>query len=147
MTFGYQYTGDAGQGAGQSELAGFPFGQSARASMTTNAVYAGLQTTVAQRLALTGQVRQDWVAGDAPTTWRLGARVRPEGDRHPSESWHMGRHFERHRCSTGSGLIRSGYIGNPALRPERSQGWEAGFTTDIPAADGSRFRHDRGDVF
>ena len=41
--------------------------------MSTNAVYAGLQTTVGQRLALTGQLRQDWVAGDSPTTWRLGA--------------------------------------------------------------------------
>jgi vitamin B12 transporter len=32
-----------------------------------------------------------------------------------------------------------GYVGNPNLKPEQSEGWEAGFTTDIPAAGRPNF--------
>ena len=39
---------------------GFPYLQNTNASMTTNAVYSGLQTTLWNRLTLTGQVRQDY---------------------------------------------------------------------------------------
>ena len=38
------------------------------------------------------------------------------------------------------GVDSTGYVGNPNLQPETAQGWEAGFTTDLPAfarADGS----------
>ena len=44
--------------------------------MTDDALYAGLQTTLLQRVTLTGQLRQDWVDGDQPFTWRLGAVTR-----------------------------------------------------------------------
>lgn len=37
------------------------------------------------------------------------------------------------------GVDSSGYIGNPNLNPEESQGWEAGFTTDFPALGRSDF--------
>ncbi len=46
MTFGYEYIGDTAKVRVNENFAGFPFGQGATASMTTNAVYAGLQTTV-----------------------------------------------------------------------------------------------------
>src|SRR6185437_9240536 len=72
LTFGYEYIGDDINERFQSNsLTGF-FGNSARASMVTNALYAGVQTTVLQRLTLTGQVRQDWVDEQSPTTWRIG---------------------------------------------------------------------------
>ncbi|MGD0105375.1 MAG: hypothetical protein ABSC06_15225 [Rhodopila sp.] len=72
ITFGYEYTGDTAKVRTNENFGGFPFAQNASGSMTDNAAYAGLQTTVLKCLALTGQVRQDWVDDDAPTTWRLG---------------------------------------------------------------------------
>ena len=72
LTFGYEYTGDRAKVRVNENFGGFPFAQAASASMTDNAIYAGLQTTVLQRLTLTGQVRQDWVDGASPTTWRIG---------------------------------------------------------------------------
>ena len=68
---------------------------------------------------------------DAPTTWRLGGvydlkeiathlkLAYGTGFRAPSL-------FDRYRVDS------YGYIGNPDLKPEQSQGWEAGFTTDFP---------------
>ena len=70
MTFGYQYTGDTAKVRVNDNFGGFVFGQSATASMIDHAVYAGLQTTVLDRLALTGQLRHDWVGGDSPGTDR-----------------------------------------------------------------------------
>jgi vitamin B12 transporter len=138
MTFGYQYTGDQIKVRTNENFGGFPFDQSARASMTTNAVYAGLQTTVAQRLTLTGQVRQDWVAGDSPSTWRLGAVYDlREIATHLKVAY--GTAFRAPSLFDRFGVDSTGFVGNPTLRPERSQGWEAGFTTGIPAAGRSDF--------
>jgi vitamin B12 transporter len=138
ITFGYQYTGDEAKVRVNENFGSFPFGQSARASMTTNAVYAGLQTTVAQRLALIGQVRNDWVAGDSASTWRLGAVYDlKEIATHLKVAY--GTAFRAPSLFDRFGIDTSGFVGNPALRPERSEGWEAGFTTDIPVAARSDF--------
>lgn len=137
-TFGYEYTADTAKVRVNENFGGLPFGQSAGASMTTNAVYAGLQTKLMQRLELSGQVRQDWVVGQTPTTWRLGSVY---------DAREIGTHF---KLAYGTafraaslfdryGVDTFGYIGNPALKPERSQGWEAGFTTNIPALGRSDF--------
>jgi vitamin B12 transporter len=138
MTFGYEYTGDEAKVRVNENFAGFPFGQSAKASMTTNAIHAGLQTTVAQRLAFTGQVRQDWVAGASPSTWRLGAVYDlKEIATHLKVAY--GTAFRAPSLFDRFGVDSTGFFGNPALRPERSQGWEAGFTTDIPIAARANF--------
>ncbi len=132
MTFGYEYTGDTAKVRVNEDFAGFPFAQSATASMATNAAYVGFQTNVMQRLELTGQVRQDWVEGQSPTTWRLGSVY---------DAHEIGTHFKV-AYGTGFraaslfdrfGVDSSGYVGNPALKPEQSEGWEVGFVTDIPA--------------
>ena len=68
MTFGYEYIGDTAKVRTNDNYGGFPYAEAASASMTTNAAYAGLQTTVLQRLALTGQVRKDWVDDQEPVT-------------------------------------------------------------------------------
>jgi vitamin B12 transporter len=133
MTFGYEYIGDTAKVRVNDNFAGFPFGQSASASMTTNAVYAGLQTTVLQRLALTGQIRQDWVDGDRPTTWRLGA-VYDFKEIATHLKFAYGTGFRAPSLFDRYGVDSFGYVGNPNLKPEQSQGWETGFTTDIPAA-------------
>ncbi len=138
MTFGYEYTGDTAKVRVNDNFAGFPYSQDATASMTTNAAYWGLQTTLLDRLAMTGQVRQDWVAAQAPTTWRLGA-VFDASEINTHFKVAYGTAFRAPSLFDRYGVDSSGYVGNPLLRPETSQGWEAGFTTDIPAFGRSDF--------
>jgi vitamin B12 transporter len=131
MTFGYEYIGDTAKVRVNENFGGFPYGQAATASMTTNAVYAGLQTTVLQRLALTAQLRQDWVVNDAPTTWRLGGVYDlSEIATHLKLAYGTG--FRVPSLFDRYGVDTLGYVGNPDLKPEQAKGWEAGFTTDIP---------------
>jgi vitamin B12 transporter len=138
MTFGYEYIGDTAKVRVNENFDGFPYGQNASASMTTNAIHAGLQTTVLQRLAVTGQIRQDWVEGDEPTTWRLGAVYDlKEIATHLKVAYGTG--FRAPSLFDRFGVDTSGYVGNPNLKPEQSEGWEAGFTTDIPAAGRADF--------
>jgi vitamin B12 transporter len=106
---------------------GSPFSQSAKAAMTDDALYAGLQATL-QRLTLTGQVRQDWVAGNQPFTWRLGAVFDvPEIATRFRAAY--GTAFRAPSLFDRFGVDSFGYVGNPNLKPESAQGWEAGFTT------------------
>jgi vitamin B12 transporter len=138
MTFGYQYTGDQIKVRTQSSGLFGPFAQSANASMTTNGIYAGLQTTVMQRLALTGQLRRDWVEDNSPSTWRLGAVYDlKEIATHLKVAY--GTAFRAPSLFERFGVDSTGFTGNPALQPEQSEGWEAGFTTDISVAAKSDF--------
>jgi vitamin B12 transporter len=138
MTFGYQYTGDQIKVRSQSSGLFGPFAQSANASMTTNGIYAGLQTTVLQRLALTGQLRHDWVEDNSPSTWRLGAVYDlKEIATHLKVAY--GTAFRVPSLFERFGVDSTGFRGNPTLQPERSEGWEAGFTTDISVAAKSDF--------
>ena len=73
LTFGYEYIADSAKVRVNSVVSGFPFSQNASAHMETNAGYAGLQTTILDRLTLTGQIRQDSVLNNKPFTWRTGA--------------------------------------------------------------------------
>jgi vitamin B12 transporter len=130
MTFGYEYIGDTAKVRTNENYAGYPYAENASASMTTNAIYAGVQTTVQERLALTAQIRQDWVDGDTPTTWRLGGVYDvKEIATHLKLSYGTG--FRAPSLFDRYGVDTFGYVGNPNLKPEQSQGWETGFTTDL----------------
>ena len=138
MTFGYEYIGDTAKVRTNDNYGGFPYAEAASASMTTNAAYAGLQTTVLQRLALTGQVRKDWVDDQAPVTWRLGGVFDlKELATHIKLAY--GTAFRAPSLFDRYGVDSFGYVGNPNLRPEQSRGWEVGFTTDLPAAGRTDF--------
>jgi vitamin B12 transporter len=131
-TFGYEYTADNIKLRTNDSYAGFPYAQNATAAQTDDAAYAGLQSTLWHRLTMTGQVRQDWIGPNAPTTWRLGAVVHaPEIDTNFKAAY--GTAFRAPSLFDRFGVDSSGYVGNPNLRPESSQGWEAGFTTTLPA--------------
>jgi vitamin B12 transporter len=91
-----------------------------------------------QRLTLTAQLRHDWVEGDSPTTWRIGAVY----DLKPiATHFHVayGTGFRAASLFERYGVDSYGYTGNPNLKAEQSEGWEAGFITDIPAAGRSDF--------
>jgi vitamin B12 transporter len=138
MTFGYEYIGDTAKVRTNDVYPGDTFTQSVAATATDNAVYAGLQTTLLRRLALTAQLRQEWVADDSPATWRVGGvydlkeiathlkLAYGTAFRAPSLYDRYGNYVSDY----GGSLYN--YVGNPNLKPERSSGWEAGFTTDIP---------------
>lgn len=131
LTFGYEYIGDTAKVRVNSVSGGFPFAQNADASMTTNSGYAGLQTTLLQRLTLTGQIRQDAVLNDMPFTWRLGAVLAaPEILTHFKVAY--GTAFRAPTLFDRFGVDSTGFVGNPTLQPETAQGWEVGFTTDVP---------------
>lgn len=130
LTFGYEYINDSVNTALNSSTDGYPYQQNTDAAMTTNALYAGLQTTLWQRLTVTGQVRQDWVLNDAPFTWRLGAVLAvPELATHFKAAY--GTAFRAPALFDRYGIDSYGYVGNPNLKPESAQGWELGFTTDV----------------
>ena len=81
---------------------------------------------------MTGQVRQDWIGQNMPTTWRLGAVVRAaEIDTNFKAAY--GTAFRAPSLFDRFGVDSTGYAGNPNLRPESAQGWEAGFATTLPA--------------
>jgi vitamin B12 transporter len=132
LTFGYEYTGDNAKSRSTSNAASGPYATSFSAFMADYAAYAGLQATVLNRLVVTGQLRQDWVAGDSPGTWRIGGVYDlKEIATHFKLSYGTG--FRAPSLYDRYGVDAYGFVGNPALKPERSSGWEAGFVTDVPA--------------
>ena len=132
LTFGFEQTADRAKvRLNESNLFG-PFNENVDASATDNAAYAGLQGTLWDRLTLTGQIRQDWVLNDTPTTWRLGAvldvpRIATRFKAAYGTAFRAPSLFDRFGVSQF-------FIGNPNLRAESAQGWEAGFTTTVPGA-------------
>jgi vitamin B12 transporter len=132
LTFGYEHIADNINVKVSQSFFGSPFAQSAKASMIDDAVYAGLQTTLLQRLTLTGQIRQDWVTAQAPLTWRLGAVLDvPEVATRFKAAY--GTAFRAPSLFDRFGVDSFGYVGNPDLLPENAQGWEVGFTTTVGA--------------
>ncbi len=132
LTFGYEYIRDSATVRVNEVSDGSLFLQDAAASMTDNAFYAGLQSTLWQRLTVTGQIRQDFVINDAPLTWRLGAVLdAPQIATHFKVAY--GTAFRAPSLFDRFGIDNFGYIGNPNLKPEVAQGWEVGFTTDVAA--------------
>lgn len=131
MTFGYEYTDDTAKVRLNDSSGGFPYGNSASGSLSDSAAYVGLQTTLLTRLDLTAQLRQDWVVNDSPTTWRVGSVYDlSELSTHLKLSY--GTAFRAPSLFDRYG-VGTYYLGNAALKPERSTGWETGFTTDVHA--------------
>lgn len=130
LTFGYEHTADNINVKVNQSFFGLPFQQSARASMNDDALYAGVETTLFERLTLTGQIRQDWVAGNVPFTWRVGAVLDvPEVASRIKAAY--GTAFRAPSLFDRFGVDSFGYVGNPELLPEQAQGWELGFTSTI----------------
>jgi len=105
------------------------------AHQDTDSGYAGLQTRLWQRLTATGQVREDAVTGQGSAfTWRLGGVLDlSEIDTKLHAAYGTG--FRAPALYELYGISNDGpytFAGNPNLRPERSQGWEAGIQTDLP---------------
>ena len=130
LTFGYELTPDTAVVRLNDNSVGGPTQENANASQTDEAVYLGLQSTLWRRLAMTGQVRQDWEAENQPTTWRIGG-VFDLHEIDTSLKAAYGTAFRSPSLFDRFGIAVD-FVGNPNLKPESAQGWEAGFTTTLP---------------
>ena len=134
LVFGAAHVADRANSALDANFGGFPYQNNIRASSTSDAAHAGGQTTLWQRLTLTGDLRGEEARyGGGAVTWRAGAVLAVP------EVW------SRARLSYGTafrapslydlfGADTSGYLGNPGLKPERSTGYELGWSIDLPGA-------------
>jgi vitamin B12 transporter len=137
VTFGYEHEADKLDSKNNDFFFGSPGDIGAvKAHADSDAGYAGLQSTVSSRLVLTGQVREDAtsIAGDA-FTYRVGGVLDvPELASHIKASY--GTSFRAPALNDRYGMDYFGfgsfYFGNPNLKPERGDTYEAGVTTDLP---------------
>lgn len=130
--FGYEHRQDTSNSRLALITAGVPYDSTVRASATSDAGHAGVQGTLWHRLTLTADIRGEGAryGGDA-VTWRAGAVLAlPELLSRLHAAY--GTAFRAPSLYDLFGQDNYGYTGNPALRPERSQGYEIGWATDLP---------------
>jgi vitamin B12 transporter len=134
LTGGAGYNADKADTSINSVSGGFPYDSLTRAHDEVFDGYAGIQTRLWKRLTTTAQIREDSTSdsGDA-LTWRLGG-VFDVSEIATRLKASYGTGFRAPALFDRYGVDSYGYMGNPNLRPERSQGWEAGFETDLPLA-------------
>jgi vitamin B12 transporter len=139
FTFGYEHVNDEANTSLDDVDGGYPYQSLTRAHDDTDSGFLGAQTRLFKRLTVTGQIREDatTIAGNA-FTWRAGG-VFDLSEISTRLKASYGTGFRAPALFDRYGVDSDGYVGNPDLRPERSQGWEAGFSTDlpVPAAMGS----------
>ena len=131
LLFGTEYSNDTAHEHVDEDNGGYTI--FVHASQHSWSGHMGLQTTVANRLTLTGAVRDDTVSsfGNA-VTWRAGAVLTvPEIDTTLKGS--VGTGFLAPSLFDLYYVDNFGDSGNPNLRPEYSTGWEIGPQFDIPA--------------
>lgn len=134
VIFGASRTIDTAHSALVANFGGFPYQNTTRASAASNAGHLGGQTTLWQRLSLSADIRaEDAKYGGAAVTWRAGAVFAiPEAWSRAKLSY--GTAFRAPSLYDLFGADTSGYVGNAALKPERSEGYEIGWAIDVPGA-------------
>ncbi len=132
MAFGFQRTADFANDSLDDSYFGVPFVQETHAEQISSAWHTGIQSTLWRRLTFTGSLLEDAVSavGNA-FTWRGGVVLAV-----PELS-------SRFKLSGGTAFLApslfdlfgsgGGFQGNPNLKPERSIGFEVGWTTTLPA--------------
>jgi vitamin B12 transporter len=133
LVFGYEHIRDSSKSRLNESFFGFPFQQSISAAESSNAGHAGVQATLFKRLTATADVRGDEADfGGGAVTWRIGGVFAvPEILSRLKASY--GTAFRAPSLFDLFGVDNNGYVGNPNLRPERSQGYELGWAIDVPA--------------
>ena len=137
LTLDYEHASDQAHTRIDDLTVAFPpaYESSVVAHADTDSGSAGVQTKVFDRLTATGQVREDatTIAGDA-FTWRVGGVLAaPEIVSRLHATY--GTSFRAPALFDRYGVDDFGYHGNPDLKPERAQGWEAGWAVDLPLGE------------
>jgi len=132
LLFGYEHSADSSRSALNSTSGGFAYQSDVHASAQSDAGHVGLQTTLARRLTVTADAREEQgTYGGGAFTWRTGAVLAvPEAWSRLKFSY--GTAFRAPSLFDLFGVDSAGYVGNRNLRPERSTGWEAGWAVDLP---------------
>jgi vitamin B12 transporter len=132
ITGGYEHENDTADVSIDDVDGGYPYLSSTHAHTDTDSGTLGAQTRLIQRLTVTGQMREDatTIAGDA-FTWRAGG-VFDMSEIATRLKASYGTGFRAPALFDRYGVDSDGYRGNPDLKPEYSQGWEAGISTDLP---------------
>jgi vitamin B12 transporter len=132
ITGGYEHENDTADVRLNDRFGGFPYLSSTHAHEDTDSGALGAQARLLRRLTLTAQVREDatTIAGDA-FTWRAGG-VFDVSEIATRIKASYGTGFRAPALFDLYGVDSEGYRGNPDLKPERSQGWEVGISTDLP---------------
>ncbi len=132
LVFGASHAVDTANAALTANFGGFPYQNTIRASASADAGHAGGQTTLWNRLTLTGDIRgEDASYGGTAATWRAGA-VFALPEFHSRLKASYGTSFRAPSLYDLFGADSGGYTGNPLLRPERSTGYELGIAVDLP---------------
>ncbi|MFC0385351.1 TonB-dependent receptor plug domain-containing protein [Muricoccus vinaceus] len=110
------------------------FRTTTNASASSTAIHAGYQVRLLRRLDLTAGIRNDDAEDyGSHATYRLGAVLAlPEISARIRTAY--GTAFKAPSLYQRYGVITGFFQGNPDLRPETSEGWEAGVEFDIPLA-------------
>jgi vitamin B12 transporter len=133
-TFGLQYTRDEAEVRVRSGNVFGPFDQDVDARTSTTGGYVGLQGTILDRFDIAGSIRHDAPEEfENTTTWRLGGVWRLPVSVPLRASAAYGTGFRTPTLFDRFGTDGFGFRGNPALRPEKSEGWEAGLAADLEA--------------
>ena len=113
---------------------GSSFRTTTNAEASSTAVHAGYQVRLLQRLDLTAGIRNDDAEDyGSHATYRLGAVLAvPELSARIRTAY--GTAFKAPSLYQRYGVITGFFRGNPDLRPETSEGWEAGVEFDLPLA-------------
>ncbi len=131
LSFGVVHIVDSSNSALNTVSGGFAYASSVRAHATSDAADLGGQTTLWRHLTITANLRGESAShGGNAATWRIGgvlAIPRLSSRIHAA----IGTAFRAPSLYDLFGLDSAGYVGNPALRPERSLGWEFGWALDI----------------
>jgi vitamin B12 transporter len=133
LTFAYEHIADSSVSRLNTSTGGFAYQSDVHASDTSDAGHAGLQATLWRRLTVTADLREEQAryGGDA-FTWRLGGVLAlPEIWSRLKAAY--GTAFRAPSLYDLFGVDSYGYVGNPALKPERSEGGEVGWAVDLPA--------------
>ena len=131
LLFGAEYSDETARGS--YLITNGSYSSNFRAAQRNWAGHIGLQTTLGNRLTLTGALRDDAVSsfGNA-LTWRLGGVLAvPEADIDLKAS--VGTGFLAPSLFDLHYIDNYGDMGNPNLRPEYSIGWQAGPELLLPA--------------
>lgn len=133
LTFGAAQDRDSAKSELDTSSFGTPYLAGVKADARYTSGDAGLQTVLAQRLTVSGHIREENATyGGSAFTWRIGGVLAvPEAWSRLKASY--GTSFLAPSLFQLFGVDSFGFVGNPNLQPERSQGWEAGWAVDLPA--------------
>ncbi len=132
ITFSVDRSSDRSGSFIDTSASGYPYLATVDASAQHTAGSVGAQTTLGGRLTLTGNLREENATyGGSAFTWRLGGVLAlPEVWSRLKLSY--GTSFLAPSLYDLFGVDSYNYIGNPSLRPERSDGGEVGWAVDLP---------------